>query len=92
MNSSTLCKHWRLDLSEEDENNPCFSDKGKLVKFTAAYVYFPSVKKTCGRIKCVLRYFRSEAENLEVWYQVQAGENPVSKNNYVKMQMFIEQL
>ena len=62
------------------------------MKFTAAYVYFQSVKKTCGRIKYVLRYFRSEARGLEVWYQVQAGENPVSKNKYVKMQMFIKQL
>ena len=59
----------------------CFSDKSKLVEFITAYCYFQLVKKTCSRIKCVLRYY-SEAENLVICSQMQEGENPVNKDHY----------
>ena len=49
-------------------------------------------KKNWGHIKYVLNYFRSDAENSEVCYQMQEGGNPVNKDHCVKMQIFIEQL
>ena len=51
-----------------------------------------SKKRTCSHIKCVQRYFRSEAENLKVCYQMQVRENSVNEDHHVTVQIFIEQL
>ena len=51
-----------------------------------------SKKKTCNHIKCVQRYFRSEAENLKVCYQMQVRENSVNEDHHVTVQICIELL
>ena len=45
-------------------------------------------QKTSGHIKYVLRYFVPRQKT----YQIQAGENPVNKDHWFTMQMYIELL
>lgn len=43
-------------------------------------------------MKCDWRNFHSEAENFQICYQMQTGENPVNKDHCVTMQIFNGQL
>ena len=66
------CKHWRLDRWEADENNPVLFWQKKICGiYCHMSLISISQKKTCSHIKCVQRYFRSEAGNLKVCYQIQ---------------------
>lgn len=63
----------------------------KLAKFTAAYLQFHPVKKkqtkkdkTCNHKKCVVRF---EAGDWEVYFELQAEEDIVNKDNGVRMQI-----
>lgn len=67
--------------SEANRNNLVLCDKRKPVEFIAAY-----------HMKCILKYFCSEAENLKLCYQMQEGEKPVNKDHCVAMPIFIERL
>ena len=48
-----------------------------------------SQKKTCSHIKCVQRYFRSEAGNLKVCYRMQVRENSVNEDHHVTVQILL---
>ena len=48
-----------------------------------------SQKKTCSHIKCVQRYFRSEAGNLKVCYRMQVRENSVNEDHHVMVQILL---
>lgn len=49
-------------------------------------------KTNFSHIKCVQRYFRSEAGNLKVCYQMQVRVNSVNEDHHVTVQICIEQL
>ena len=67
------CKHWRLDRWEADENNPVLFWQKKIcgIYCHISLISISQKKRTCSYIKCVQRYFRSEAGNLKVCYQIQ---------------------
>lgn len=67
------CKHWRLDRWEADENNPVLFWQKKIcgIYCHISLISISRKKRTCSHIKCVQRYFRSEAGNLKVCYQIQ---------------------
>ena len=87
-----LMKILAAGQSEANRNNLVLCDKRKPVEFIAAYLKFQSIKKNCGHMKCILKYFCSEAENLKLCCQMQEGEKPVNKDHCVTMPIFIERL
>ena len=87
-----LMKILAAGQSEANRNNLVLCGKRKPVEFIAAYLKFQSIKKNCGHMKCILKYFCSEAENLKLCYQMQEGEKPVNKDHCVAMPIFIERL
>ena len=87
-----LMKILAAGQSEANRNNLVLCDKRKPVELIAAYLKFQSIKKNCGHMRCILKYFCSEAENLKLCCQMQEGEKPVNKDHCVTMPIFIERL
>ena len=79
-----LCKHWRLDWSEADENN--YLTKGNLWKSFPHIYNFTQSKK----LPVILSTFWGIFVPRQKTYQIQAGENRVNKDHCVTMQRYIE--
>ena len=79
-----------MGIHYTDENNPGLFWQKKTCGICCCVSLASICQKTCSRMKCDWRNFHSEAENFQICYQMQTGENPVNKDHCVTKQILSE--